>query len=160
VSPAVDFKEAAIKGVPLFSTCSRKEIAEIARLSEKVRIPRGEDLMREGEVGSELFIILAGVAEVRRGDTVVKELGAGDFCGELALIEHVPRSATVTTTSPIVALTISSEAFARLRGRLPNMDRAVLDEMTARVRENAARDEDAVGSDSRTRASAQRPDAE
>jgi CRP/FNR family cyclic AMP-dependent transcriptional regulator len=133
-----DFKEAAIRGVPLFSSCSKKEVAEIARLAEKVRFSKGEVLMREGEVGSEFFIILAGVAEVSGSDTVHKELGAGEFCGEMALIEQAPRTATVTTMSPVVSLVISGDAFSRLRKRLPNVDRAVRDEMAARIRENAA----------------------
>jgi CRP/FNR family cyclic AMP-dependent transcriptional regulator len=133
----VTSKEAAIKGVPLFSTCSKGEIALIARLADEIDFPAGKDLMREGETGREFFIILSGTAEVRKGETVITSIGPGGFCGELALIEHVPRTATVTASSPIDALVLTGQAFSSLRSQLPNMDSTVLDEMTARLRADA-----------------------
>jgi CRP-like cAMP-binding protein len=133
----VTAKEDAIRGVPLFAGCSKDELALIARLTDEIDLPEGKDLMREGETGREFFIILDGTADVRRGGELLTTLGPGGFCGELALIENVPRTATVTATSPIDVLVLTREAFSGLRSRLPNMDSAVLDEMTARLSADA-----------------------
>ena len=137
-SAAVTSKETAIKGVPLFSSCSKRELALIARLTDEIDFPAGKDLMREGETGREFFIILGGTAEVRQGETVLATIGPGGFCGEMALIDRVPRTATVTARSPIDALVLAGEAFSGLRSDLPNMNSLVLDEMTARLRTDAA----------------------
>lgn len=130
-------KEAAIKSVPLFAKCSKGEVGLIAKLADEIDLPEGKTLMREGETGKEFFIIVDGTAEVRRGDELLATLGPGGFCGEMALVEHVPRMATVTATSPIDVLVLTGQAFSSLRGRLPNLDQTVLDEITARVRANA-----------------------
>ena len=125
-------KETAIKGVPLFSSCSKRELALIARLTDEIDFPAGRDLMREGETGREFFIILSGTAEVHKGETVLATIGPGGFCGEMALIDRV------TARSPIDALVLLGEAFSGLRSELPNMNSLVLDEMTARLRADAA----------------------
>ena len=64
-------KETAIKGVPLFASCSKRELALIARYTDEIDFPAGKDLMREGETGREFFIILSGTADVRKGETVL-----------------------------------------------------------------------------------------
>jgi CRP-like cAMP-binding protein len=125
-------KEAAIKGVPLFASCSKRELALLATLVDEIDLPAGKVLMSEGETGKEFFIIRSGSAEVSRDGAVVATLGAGDFFGEIALVKRVPRTATVTTTSPVDALVLSGQAFAGLRDELPNLDRAVLAEIEAR----------------------------
>lgn len=130
-------KEAAIKGVPLFANCSKGEIGLIAKLADEIDLPAGKTLMREGETGREFFIILDGTAEVRRGDDVLATLGPGGFCGEMALVDQVPRMATVTATSAIDVLVLTGQAFSSLRSRLPNMDQTVLDEIAERARANA-----------------------
>lgn len=132
-------KEAAIKGVPLFAQCSKNEIELIAKLADEIDLPAGKTLMREGETGREFFIILDGTAEVTRGDEVLATLGPGGFCGEMALVDQVPRTATVTATSAIDVLVLTGQGFSSLRSRLPNMDRAVLDEITERARADAGR---------------------
>jgi CRP-like cAMP-binding protein len=133
-------KDAAIKNVPLFSTCSKKEISLVASLADMFSLRAGQDLIREGTYGSDFFIILSGTAEVRQGDVVLTTLGPGDFCGEIASLEHVRRTATVTATTPIEALVLRSQALSGLRERLPNIDRAVLDAMSKRLSADDARD--------------------
>jgi len=132
-------KEDAIKGVPLFSTCSKKEVALIASLADRFTLPAGQVLIREGAVLDwDFYIILSGSAEVRKGDTVVATLGAGDFCGEIASLEGSARTATVTITSPTDALVLRSQALSGLREKLPNINAAVLDEMAARLSSDEA----------------------
>ncbi len=125
-------KDDAIKGVPLFATCSKKEIALVASEADRFTLPAGQDLIRQGTYGSEFFIILSGTAEVRQGDDLLATLGPGDFFGEIASVERVPRTATVTTTSQLDALVLRAAALSGLRDRLPNVDRAVLDQIASR----------------------------
>lgn len=131
-------KEDAIKSVPLFASCSKGEVGLIAKLVDEIDLPAGKTLMREGETGREFFIILDGTAEVRRGDEVLATLGPGGFFGEMALVDNIPRTATVTATSPIDVLVLTGQAFSSLRSKLPNLDQTVLAEIEARVRANAA----------------------
>jgi CRP-like cAMP-binding protein len=133
-------KEAAIRSVPLFAKCSKGEVELIAKLADEIDLPAGRTLMREGETGKEFFIIVEGTAEVRRGDELVATLGPGGFCGEIALVQRVPRTATVTATTPIDVLVLTGQGFASLRNRLPNLDQTVLDEITARVRADAGQE--------------------
>ena len=93
-----DGKIELLKHVPLFSHCTKKQLAEIANLTDLVVLPAGTVLIREGAPGSEFMVIVVGAVEVRRSGRRIKTLGAGDFTGELALISGAPRNATVTTT--------------------------------------------------------------
>lgn len=126
-------KDAAIKGVPLFATCSKKEIALVASTADRFTLPAGQVLIREGSHGSDFFIILDGSAEVRREGQLLTTLGPGDFCGEIAAVERVARTATVTAATDLDALVIRGPALSGLRDRLPNLDRAVLDRMSSRL---------------------------
>ena len=67
--------------------------------------------MREGERGDELFILLSGVCEIRRGETVLLEVGPGDHFGEMALIRAMPRSATVTAVQPSELISLRRADF-------------------------------------------------
>lgn len=133
-------KDDAIKGVPLFAGCSKKEIALVARVADLFTVPAGHVLIREGSYGSEFFILLKGTAEVRKDDSVVATLGPGDFFGEIASVERIPRTATVAAASPIEALVLRGADLSGLRDQLPNVDRAVLDQIASRHSADEARD--------------------
>ncbi len=133
-------KEAAIKAVPLFSTCTKKEVGLVASAADRFSLAAGQDLIREGTHGSDFFIILSGSADVRKGGALLTTLGPGDFCGEIASLDGVPRTATVTATSAIDALVLRSSGLSALRDRLPNLNHSVLDAMSARLASDAAQD--------------------
>jgi CRP/FNR family cyclic AMP-dependent transcriptional regulator len=133
-------KDEAIKSVPLFAACSKKEIALVSSQADRFTLPEGKDLIREGTHGSEFFILVSGTAEVRQGDTVLNTLGPGDIFGEIASVERIPRTATVTTTSQVDALVVRASALSALRDRLPNVDRVVLDQIAARHAADEARE--------------------
>ena len=122
-----------ISKVPLFSRCSKKELREIASAADEIDLPAGQVLTREGDRGREFFVLVAGSAEVRKGSRKVRTLGAGDFLGEIALVTHVPRTATVTTTEPTRALVISDQSFAYLLSRAPKIERGVLQALADRL---------------------------
>jgi len=122
-----------LKTVPLFSHCSGRELQSIASIADEVELPEGKVLTREGERGREFFIILDGAAEVSRKDEKVNTLGPGDFLGEIALLTHVPRTATVTTVEPTRALVITGPDFRSLLRRVPEIQVNVLEALAQRL---------------------------
>jgi CRP-like cAMP-binding protein len=100
--------------VPLFSGCSKKELRTIATLADEIDLREGKVLTRQGSPGREFFVLLEGTVEVVRDGKRITTLRDGDFFGELALISNIPRTATVTATSPIRALVVVGRDFRRL----------------------------------------------
>jgi CRP/FNR family cyclic AMP-dependent transcriptional regulator len=128
-----DSKVAAMARVPLFSRCSKGELARIAQLADEVDLPAGKKLTKEGATGREFFVLLEGTAEVRRGGKRVSTMHGGDFFGEIALVTNVPRTATVETTSPVHALVITDRAFRQLLRDSPVIQGKVLEAVAARL---------------------------
>jgi CRP-like cAMP-binding protein len=89
--------------------------------------------MREGDRGREFFVLVEGSADVRRRNRKVNTLGGGDFFGEIALVSQRPRTATVTTTSPVRALVVTEQSFRSLLDRAPDVQRKVLQALADRV---------------------------
>jgi CRP/FNR family transcriptional regulator, cyclic AMP receptor protein len=122
-----------IKRVPLFSHCSKKELGLVAQIADEIDLPEGKTLMREGDRGREFFVLVEGSADVRRRNRKVNTLGGGDFFGEIALVSQQPRTATVTTSSPVRALVVTEQSFRSLLDRAPDVQRKVLQALADRV---------------------------
>ena len=131
--PGRNAKIDMIKEVPLFARCSRRELAEVASIADEVDLREGKVLTREGDRGREFFVLIDGTAEVRKGDRKVNTLGPGDFFGEIALVSRVPRTATVTTTSPARALVITDRSFRMLLQHSPEIQLKVLQALGERL---------------------------
>jgi CRP/FNR family cyclic AMP-dependent transcriptional regulator len=115
-----------IRHVPLFSQCSKRELAQIAGIADELDLSDGKILIREGERGREFFVLLEGNADVTKDGRHVNTLGPGDFFGEIALVSHSPRTATVTASSPVHTLVITERSFRRLLDDQPEIQRKVL----------------------------------
>jgi CRP-like cAMP-binding protein len=122
-----------IKGVPLFASASKQELAEIAGIADEIDLPEGKVLIKEGDTGREFFVLIEGTAEVARGGKKVASIGPGDFFGEIALIAKTPRNATITTTSPIRTLVITDRAFRQLLDHAPQIQIGVLTALAERL---------------------------
>ena len=122
-----------LRNVPLFSDCSRRELAEIATIADEIRFPQGQTLMQEGEAGREFVIVVDGTVEIRRGGQRVPAKGGTSFFGEASLLTGTPRNATVMTTSPVRALVITARAFGRLLSDSPTIQRKILSGLAARL---------------------------
>lgn len=123
-----------IKGVPLFSGASKTQLAEIAAIADEVDLPAGKTLIKEGDSGREFFILIDGTADVTQGGKQIgRMMGPGDFFGEIALISKAPRTATVTTTSPVRALVITDRAFRQLLENSPEIAVVVLTALAERL---------------------------
>jgi CRP-like cAMP-binding protein len=122
-----------IKSVPLFARCSKKDLAEVAKLADEIDFGVGKELTKEGATGREFFVILDGEADVRRKGRKVATMGKGDFFGEIALIAHTPRTATVTSTTPIRLLVITGQSFKALLEHQPPIAAKVLSALAERL---------------------------
>jgi CRP-like cAMP-binding protein len=85
--------------------------------------------------GREFFVVLEGDVEVTRGGHELQRRGPGDFFGEIALVTNVPRTATVTATSPVRALVITDRDFRRLLEDSPRIQLKVLEALAERLAE-------------------------
>lgn len=122
-----------IRRVPLFSSASKTELAEIASIADEIDLPEGKTLIKEGDSGREFFVLIEGTADVDRGGRKVATIGPGDFVGEIALIAKTPRNATITTTSPVRALVITDRAFRQLLDHSPQIQIGVLQALAERL---------------------------
>jgi CRP/FNR family cyclic AMP-dependent transcriptional regulator len=126
-----------IKGVPLFSSCSKKELEAIAAQADELNVPKGKTLTREGQRGREFMVIVDGAAEVRKDGRRLNLLGSGDYLGEIALISGGPRTATVTTTSEADLLVLTDRAFSDLTKKMPSIQANVMKTLAERLEADA-----------------------
>lgn len=119
--------------IPLFAGLSKKEREHVARWADQVDIPAGTHLMEEGRFAHEFFVILDGKVEVTKDGRRLAELGPGDFCGEIALVEHERRSATVAATTPLRAIVMHSRDFEAMTAELPHVAEQIHDAIRERM---------------------------
>lgn len=95
----------------------------------------GESVVYEGDVGDEMFIILQGKAYVEIGNITVGELNAGDFFGEMSLIDGSPRSATITAADTLLLFAINEKNFERIIAWEPLVAVRIMKSLSRRLRE-------------------------
>jgi len=131
---AKDERVERLRKVPLFASCSDKQLQFIATRVEDLDFPAGKTLTEEGRSGGEFFIIQSGEAEVRQGGRVINTLRDGDFFGEIALLDNGPRTATVVTKSPMRALVLSPRQFQDVLHQEAEIATTLLHAVTRRLR--------------------------
>lgn len=135
VARTSDTKLDMIARVPLFAGLSGRELAFLGRLMDEVDVREGRVLTREGGSGGEFFIVVSGRVRIDRGGRKVNELGAGDFLGEIALIDRGPRTATATATEPCTLLVLSRGGFRSLLDRYPTVQAKIMRALATRLRD-------------------------
>ena len=125
--------EEQLAQVPLFEGLSKKELRMISQLATYLEEPAGPVLTREGATGHEFIIVLDGEIEVSQGGRVVATRGAGSYIGEIALLDHRPRTATVTAKTPIRIEVIGQREFAGLLVEVPELSQQLLGAMARRL---------------------------
>ena len=123
--------------VPLFNGMTDRSFEAIANLASETDFATGDQLVRQGTPGDSFIIIVNGRAIVERDRRRLRELGPGDFLGEISLIDGSPRTATVTALDPIHAFVIGREGFLQLIDRIPVFRLEVLEALTERIRASA-----------------------
>ncbi len=128
-----DTKVESLRRAPLFADLSKDELQQLAKSTEDLEVPEGKVLCREGEPAQEFFVIIEGEADVTRQGQRLSTLSDGDFFGEIALIEDIPRTATVTATKPLRFFVLTRQSFWRMVERMPAVERKVLRALAKRV---------------------------
>lgn len=129
-----DPKIEILKSIPLFSGLAGGELERIARLLDEVDVPAGKVLMRQGELGAEMFIVVSGRFTIERDGRTIAERGPGDSLGEMALLSEGPRTATVTAAEPGRLFVVGHREFHSLMDGSPTIRLHVLDVLARRLR--------------------------
>ncbi len=130
-------KVSALKQAPLFDGLARKQLERIAQLTDDLDVPAGTVLCKEGSRGEEFFVLMEGEAEVTQGGRQVGTMEPGDFFGEIALLESVRRTATVTAKTPLRFFVVSKQAFKSVLDTDPEIERKLLRALARRVLSNS-----------------------
>jgi CRP/FNR family cyclic AMP-dependent transcriptional regulator len=112
---------ARLKLIPLFAELSDREREQVARWADEVDVAEGKHLVEEGQFAYEFFVIEEGTVEVKHGEDTIASLGPGDFFGEIALVEHVRRTASVVATGPMRAIVMFGRDFRAMEGEMPGV---------------------------------------
>jgi CRP-like cAMP-binding protein len=129
-----DTKADALGACPFFEGLSRSELLELAKITEDLEVGTGKTLTREGQSGSEFFVIVDGEVSVAKDGREIRTLGPGDFFGEIALLEDTPRTATVTAKTPLRFFVLTRQAFRTVLAHQPGIEQKVLAALEERVR--------------------------
>ena len=125
--------------VPLFSGMTQSALEAVAGLAAETQFADGDEMTREGDEGDAFYVIVDGQLVVSQNGMTVRNMGPGDFLGEISLIDGRPRTATATAAGPVTALVIRRPEFLQLMDRFGAVRLGVLMALTERVRsdENA-----------------------
>jgi CRP-like cAMP-binding protein len=132
-----------LEEVHLFSRCTARQRRTIARHAQLAELPAGVDLVRQGEPGDALFVILEGKALVRRDGTDLNHVGPGAHFGELAILDGGPRSATVVAETDVKVAVVGIRMFRTLLREFPDLAEQLLIGLASELR--AARAESPDG---------------
>src|SRR6266508_2227048 len=131
---STDAKAKALAAAPLLQGLAKRELRELAKVTEDLDFAEGKVLCREGDWAREFFVIVDGEARVSKKGRRVAMLAPGAFFGEIALLERIPRTATVTAVTPLRALVLTSQTFWSLVDRHPGIERKILRALVERIR--------------------------
>ena len=133
-----------LRPVSIFRGLPKSTLFEVARKSVEVTHSPGDTVVRQGDPGDALCIVVEGRVEVLRDGQAVAQLTAGDYFGELSLIDGEPRSATVVALDDVVLLTLKSSDFGALL-EVPYVMNAVMVNLARLVREAHAASDSPAG---------------
>jgi CRP/FNR family transcriptional regulator, cyclic AMP receptor protein len=129
-----DTKADALGRCPFFAELSRNELIELAKATEDMEVDEGKALTREGESGREFFVIIDGEVSVTKDGSEIRRMGPGDFFGEIALVEDMPRTATVTAMTPLRFFVLTRQSFRSLLAHQPQLEQKVSAALEERLR--------------------------
>jgi CRP-like cAMP-binding protein len=108
-----------LEQLPLFHGCSDTELAYVAKRAREVSFDDGATLLYEGETGDEFFLLVEGGADVVADGRTIAHVRAGDYCGEIALLEQINRTASVVAVGPVRALVLREPHFTAVLDAVP-----------------------------------------
>jgi CRP-like cAMP-binding protein len=135
-----------LKGVSIFSAIAEQELVEVAYIAEEEEVSAGDPIIRRGELGTSLYVIVSGSVRVHVGEMDIARLGERQVFGELAALDPEPRSADVTALEDTLMLRIESGALYDLMAQYAAVTRGVIAVLCDRIRRETARTTNLEGS--------------
>jgi CPA2 family monovalent cation:H+ antiporter-2 len=128
------FQEDALRSAPFFADLGPEDLQGILRIAHPASFAAGEAIVRQGDVGDGMYLVIEGTAEVDVGGRFHR-MGPGTFFGEMALVSSRKRIATVTAAEPVRALVIPPDAFRSFVLEHPRVALSMLEAVVERLRE-------------------------
>ena len=113
--------ESELQSIPLFESLPREARRVVAQHADEMEVPKGTELVRQGEFAYEFFIIESGGADVLRDGERIAELGPGDFLGEMGIVAKSVRNASVVTTIVSDVIVMTEQAFRSMSQSNPDI---------------------------------------
>ena len=123
-----------LKTVSLFAGTPNEVLAELTTVLEEVELSAGRTIFEKGDVGTSMYIIADGRVRVHDGDWTLNDLGAGEFFGEMAVLNTVPRVASVTAIEPTRLFRLDQDSLYELMGDRPEIARGIIGVLSARLK--------------------------
>ena len=123
-----------LRKITILGGLSQAQLKQLANWAEVVSFDKGETVVRQGEKGDGVYLILDGSAEVRRGKREIARLGEGQIFGEMSLFDELPRSADVVTLTPAKLAVLQKWQFWGFAAGQPGVVLSILAEMSRRLR--------------------------
>ena len=130
----LDEKAAALGRVALFDGLPRPSLLPLAEAAAETTFADGDALVIQGQVGTGLFVLVSGAVRVVQGSDEIARLGPGDYLGELAVIDRMPRSASAFAVGPTTCLALASWDFFRRVDADSALSHALLRGLALRIR--------------------------
>lgn len=127
-------KATALAAVPLFAGISVGSMERIAEVAGEQDFDTGQFIVRQGQVGTGLYVILGGSVKILRGADELTRLGNGEFFGELSVIDQQPRNASVQAAEPTQVLALASWDLLGLLETDPQLALNMIKSLVVRVR--------------------------
>jgi CRP-like cAMP-binding protein len=125
-----------LRHIALFAQMSEADLVRLAALGEPVDAEAGAILIDQGDVGTECFLVVEGDAAVLAGGNHVATINKCTIVGEMALIGHKPRNASVIAQTPMRLLSFNISSFKKLLAEMPAAQKHIYDLLEQRAREN------------------------
>ena len=129
----MDQKIDLLRKVPLLAGLGKRDLEAVGRLCDEVDLPEGRVVARQGSHAEEFFVILEGTVSIERDGRHLRDLGPGDFFGELAMLARILRTATATCKTPCRLLVLGHREFNGLLAGYPTIQTAVLKATAERI---------------------------
>lgn len=122
-----------LRALPMFAPLGPARLESIARQLERIAVPAGEVVLREGDESDRFYVIESGGVEVTQAGAVLRQEGPGEFFGEIGLLRDVPRTATITATADTTLMVLDRTDFLAALSGNEEGNRAVDDVITRRL---------------------------
>ena len=128
-------KVLVLKSVDLLSSVPEDALVEVASILEELEAGPGEEIIRQGDMGTTMYVIVEGRVKVHADGQNLAELGPREVFGELAALDPQPRAASVTALEPTDLFRISRTPFLELMAVHPDVATGVLKVLCHRLRQ-------------------------